>query len=167
MNPNRLNTGAMVGLGLFLILAIGLFAYVMMNRGEENTVLESDNELETTTAEPTTPETRITGLHDVTDGVHTVVGTYVVPTPCHRLTVEPFFTDGDRSNVELSFNVLGPENEDEMCAQVVTDAPFKVTFEAPEDAVLSGTLNGEPIVLNLAPAGEDDNLDEFEEFYKG
>lgn len=168
MNPNRLNLKAMLLVGLFVLLAIVLFAFIVMNQNQEP-------ELEIVTSEDTSENTeeetglteRITAKHAYADGVHTVVGTYPVPTACHRLLVEPFFIEGNADRVELRFDIEGPEDEDVLCAQVVTNAPFKVEFEAPESATLSAKLNDQSIILNLAPAEPGENLDEFEEFYKG
>jgi len=162
----RLNTPAIIIVVLFILLAAGLFGYTLM-KSKDAKIAE-----ETPTVQPQ-PETNnlpdrariITAKHDYTDGVHAIAGEIEVPTPCDRLTAETFFVEGNKRNVELQFKTTN-ESEGE-CVQAVTPARFKVEFEAPEDAAISATLDGEGIVLNLVEVPEGEDLDSFSEFIKG
>ena len=49
---------------------------------------------------------------------------------------------------------------------MISDAPFRVTFEADEGVAITGTWDGEPIQLNLVPVGPDESLDE-QFYFKG
>ena len=159
----RLNTPAIVVLVLFLLLAVGLFGYTYMNSQKEELLVE---EPDTTMEEEPADTARIlTAKHDFSDGTHVVAGELDMPTPCERLTVEPFFVDGDTSNVELHFQTIN--ESEEACAQVITPARFKVEFAAPESAAISATLNGESVVLNLVDIPEGEDLESFDEYIKG
>ena len=100
--------------------------------------------------------------HQFEDGKHTIVGNLTLPTPCHSYNAVPNFQEDGTVVVEIT-----TESSDEMCAQVITDATFRVEFEGDEDLVFMGTLNDNPIIFNVfeVPAGE--NIDDYESMIKG
>lgn len=108
-------------------------------------------------------ERMIIAKHQYVDGIHTVAGTAEVPTMCHRLTTEPFFTHGEMTSVEIRFNTL-LEGDD--CPSEAFFAPFRSTFEAPEDVVFSATWNGAPARLNIVPVAPGETLED-EMYIKG
>jgi hypothetical protein len=75
---------------------------------------------------------------------------------------EPFLLN-EESIVEIRFNSL---LEGEECPAEAFDAPFQVTFNAPEDVTFQATWDGLPVRLNLLMADPDEALtDEF--YFKG
>ena len=64
----------------------------------------------------------------------------------------------------VDFDVI---NNADMCAQVITDQRFSVSFDASEEARISAKLEGRQVELNLIPAAEGETPDDFELFIKG
>lgn len=157
----RLNSAPMIALAVLIIGALGLFGYTYFFKDEpveepapEEAALEETAEVRT-----------ITAKHQFATGTHVIAGETDVPTPCHRLETTAFFKNGTQNEVEIRFDASMAEGE--ICAQVITPARFKVEFEAPEDAILTATWNGQPATLNLIPATAEENLDDYEVFIKG
>jgi len=111
------------------------------------------------------PEKIITAKHQFKDGTHTIVGEIDMPTPCHLLDWDVMIAESFPEQVMIGFKSV--YNSADVCAQVVTPQRFKVTFKASEKAVISATLDGKKIILNLIKALEGENLDDFELFIKG
>lgn len=159
------NKGIMIAVGVFIVLAFGLFGYIIYQNQYQQAELEQEID-EIVDEEPVDTTRIITAKHDYIDGKHIFVGVIDVPTQCHRLEHEVVFIDGNVSNVEIQFTTH-IDDPDALCAQVIQSAPFKVEFEAPENAAVSATLNGEGIVLNPVEVPEGEDLESFSEFYKG
>lgn len=106
----------------------------------------------------------LTAKHAFKDGVHTIVGDFELPTPCHILetsaTVSP---DGKTTVVDYRVST----KTDEMCAQVITPIRYRVQFAAPENTEISARLNGESAILNLVEAGPNEDLENLELYIKG
>lgn len=164
MEPTRINKPAMYAVGLFVLLAIILFGFIVTkNQGNELAEEVMTNE----PAEQVSDTAMIvTAKHDYVDGKHIYAGNLDLPTPCHILRHDVVFLDEENMNAEIQFtsSVDDPES---VCAQVINTVPFKVEFEAPEDAAISATLNGEGIVLNAVPVPDGEDIDSFSEFIKG
>lgn len=156
----RLNKKALYGVIVLVLLVVGLFGYTLISAPTSEAPEKTDDTPVGTNVEQRT----ISAQHQYRDGVHTIAGTVTVPSPCHRLLAEPFFIDESKERVEIRFTT---SVEGEVCAQVVTDARFKVTFEAPEQATVSATWNGAAATLNLVPVAPGTNLDDFELYLKG
>jgi len=161
----RLNTPAMTGVGIAVIIALGFFAYLFIVKNQSEEYVDEDTSLLEETEE-SDEHSNLTAAHHFEDGLHTIAGEYGLPSACHRLTHEVFFVDGKDERIEIQFRIIGPP-ADEVCAQVVTPARFKIEFEAPEDASIKASLNNESIRLNLIEVEEGEDLDSFEEFIKG
>ena len=156
-NPNRISPKAIAALALLGVAAIGLFAYTFFFTKEQTTE-EEVPEVVVPAAET------VTAKHQFKNGIHIIAGEANVPTPCHRLLTNVLLKEGSSANVELAFTT---DASDDICAQVITPARFKSSFEAPENAIITATWNGAPVTLNLIPASEGENLDDFEIFIKG
>lgn len=149
----RINTKVISLVTILFVVVIGLFFYSFVTAPTSTEVVETAS----TSNQTFTEEKLLTARHQFVDGVHTIAGTAEVPTPCHRLVAEPFFTNTEKTEVEIRFNTL---LEGEECPSEPFDAGFRVTFEAPEGARLTATWNGSPARLNLVPVQAGENLED-------
>ena len=157
------------------ILVVAVIVFVVISFKKSSIDTADTGEMASTTAWENTPaekpdqimvtqKTVVTAKHAYTNGVHTVAGEVPLPTPCHILdAVANVSADKKTVVVALTSSV----KTDEVCAQVITPARFKVTAKAAKDAHISATLNGQEITLNLIEAGAGENLDNFELYIKG
>lgn len=111
-----------------------------------------------------TPKTIVTAKHLYYKGMHTFAGEVPLPTPCnileHNITAS-------KDKTQIFITLSSSIKSDEVCAQVITPARFKLTVSANKNAVVVTTLNGQEIILNIIEAGPDDNLDNFDLYIKG
>lgn len=113
---------------------------------------------------PTVPKRVITAKHQYKNGKHIVAGEIELPTPCHTLDANATASaDGAKVFLELRASV----KSEEICAQVITPARFKIEVAGNKDAVWSATLDGEEVTLNLFEAGANEDLSKFELYIKG
>ena len=106
----------------------------------------------------------ITAKHQYKNGKHIVAGEANSPTPCDILSASATVTKSLPEQVTINFTST---STDSLCAQVITSNRFKVEFSASENATVKATWNGKPVGLNLIPAGENEDLGNFELFIKG
>lgn len=111
-----------------------------------------------------TPKTVVTAKHAYRNGTHIIAGEVPLPTPCHLLEATGA-ASADRK--EVLVEITSSVKTDELCAQVITPARFKVSVKAAQNAKISATLNGQAITLNFIEAGPDEDLDNFELYIKG
>jgi len=154
----RINTKVVTLVALLGIVAIGLFVYTLVFSPSEISSPVTDQ-----VQSGQTEERIMTARHQYVDGIHTIAGMTEVPTPCHKLVAETFFTETNPPGVEIRFNTL---LEGEECPSQPYEVPFRVTFEADENAALSATWNGGPVRLNLIPLQPGEELED-ELFIKG
>ncbi len=158
----RINTKAIILVGVLVVIAAGLFVYTLISAPTE--VVREGTNATTSPTEVQTDELVLTAKHQFFEEVHTIAGTAQVPTPCHRLIAEPFsLQNEDAVLIEIRFNTL---LEGEECPRELFEVPFRVTFEAPENATLSATWNGAPARLNLVPVGPGESIED-ELYIKG
>ena len=103
----------------------------------------------------------VTAKHQYKDGTHTYLGSFDIPSPCHAYNAEVVDHE-DSTEIALSYS-----ETDEVCAQVITEREFKVSFEAPEEEPVYMTLNGEVVDINQFDVPADANIDEIDIFNKG
>jgi len=110
------------------------------------------------------PEEIVNAKHQYKDGKHTYAGAFELPTPCDTLSYDVVRNTSDEKVIGLDFKTIPSEN---MCAQVVTSRPFKVTFDGPQSISLTVTRDGKSVRFNLfeVPAGQD--FDSFQLEIKG
>jgi hypothetical protein len=90
-----------------------------------------------------------------------------VPTPCHQLSTDTEIRESTPEQVLLNFSA-SKQNPDEMCAQVIQEARFRVAFNADENAnITGGQFDGDNVELNLRTVGPDKNLEDFQIYTKG
>jgi hypothetical protein len=106
----------------------------------------------------------LTAKHAFRDGLHTIVGDFELPTPCHILETSAAVSADGRTTV-VDYRVS--TKTDEGCIQVITPTRYRVQFTAPEDTDISARINGEPAILNLIEAGPNEDLENFELYIKG
>ena len=147
----------------FVVLVAGMFAFTYLKKTELNNSPEV-NELAPEPEVVYASITRIDGKHYFIDGVHTVVGEILMPTPCDLLEVTADVAESMPEQITLDFTVI---NNAEICAQQVTPQRFMVSATASEGASFQAVFVGHPVELNLVPAQPGETPDEFELFIKG
>lgn len=148
---------------LFFGLVAGMFTFAYLKRSEQVQVVTVSDEPDVATI--TRPYvSRVDAKHYVIDGVHTLVGTIDMPTPCDLLESTATVAESFPEQIRINFSVI---NNAEMCAQVITPQRFKVSASASNAATLTATWEGIPIELNLIPAAPGESPDDFELFIKG
>lgn len=140
-------------LGLIVIIVGGIF--VSKEQGEEEVLIDD-------ILKPDVELIDINAEHQFMDGKHIITGSIGLPTPCHVLTHDITF---DRSIPGGAYIAFTASSQAESCAQVITDARFKVEFDADKDANIRALFNGEKANLILTPATS--NLENFDVFMKG
>jgi len=147
----RLNSKIIALVAVFVLIAGALFAYTLLLAPTDEVPHPQTEE-----RKGAVQERLLTAKHRYENGVHTVAGSVALPTPCHAVVAEPFFVDSGTTTVEIRFSTT---LSGDVCAQVVTQAPFKVTFTAGEQVAIRATWDGAPVRLNLVPAVPGENLD--------
>ncbi len=151
----RINTRVILLVLALLLTAVALFVYVLIYTPADDEKTTLDNA--TTTTSEDIQQKIITAKHKYEDGMHTIAGKAEVPTTCHRLFAEPFYTDTEnKDNIVIKFNTA---LEGEECLNQVSNAPFNVLFEAPENANITATWNGDKVRLNLIPLQPGETID--------
>lgn len=146
---------------------IGAIVIVLLALGIYWLVAPSTPEATDTTQTPASQEEyaqMVNVKHQYKDGRHIYVGEIDVPTPCHSLVSS---YNKDANNTTGYTLVFTSNTSSEMCAQVVTSKPFKLSFEAVKDIILSATLNGKKLRLNLFEVPDNQDLDSFNVNIKG
>lgn len=106
----------------------------------------------------------VTAKHAYQNDQHVIAGEIPLPTPCHILETASTVSS-DKKHVFIAFT--SSIKTGEMCAEKITPARFKVTVKAAKNSVITATLNGKDVTLNLIEAGPNENLDNFELYIKG
>jgi len=162
MENKRVNATLVVVIILSVVVVSGIIFWSLWSGRTVNVIEEPASQVETPLK---APDKIIIAKHQFKDGAHTIVGEIDMPTPCHLLDWETIIAESFPEQVTINFKSV--YNSADVCAQVVTPQRFKITFEASENAVISATLDGKKIILNLIEAPKDEDLDDFEIFIKG
>gem|GEM_PF-1964082 len=123
--------------GILIIVLLGLGAWLMFRSAGWRSEEEAS-------AQPLAE--KATGVDYAGNGMHTVEGTVTLPNPCYTLSVSAENHGGSPEEVVLRFTA---EQTADICAQVIFEAPFRVSFDAANNAVLSATINNTPFVLDV------------------
>lgn len=161
----RVNKPLIASVSVLIVLALGVFAYTLSQRGDHISAEPVPEDVPADTTGTPVLET-ISARHEYSDGTHAVVGTVNTPTPCHQVTAEPFFVGEGEDNIEIQITVVDGAGADEVCTQVITPQRWSARFNAGENATITATLNGDPVRLNLLPVGPGESLDD-DIFMKG
>lgn len=143
---------------IFLVLIGGMFGYAAMKRAELNkpAVVIPEPVVEDAS------QIRVNAVHFFKDGVHTVVGDLMVPTPCDLIQADALVAESMPEQVTIQLTTI---NNDDTCAQVMTLQRFRVEFTASEGASIRATLDGTQVVLNLRDAEPGTEPDKLEDLY--
>lgn len=115
------------------------------------------------------PEETLSVKHQYKDGEHVFVGTIDLPTPCHSYNSEIIAeeAEGGENMPEIKITISEP-NADIICAQVIAEHDFKVTYKSDDpDLKFKATINGILVNLNIFEVSPQDNIDTIELFLKG
>jgi len=82
--------------------------------------------------------------HLIEDNQHTISGILTLPDPCYSIEHS---VDVKLPQPELVTITMTTPRTDELCATVVTDKEFEITFQASENAMIQAILNGEEVEL--------------------
>ncbi len=107
------------------------------------------------------PSVTINVKHQYKDGKHTMVGLVELPTPCDNLS-----TKIEKREFETILDI-NYSSDSEICAQVITEKYFRISFEGNMDDNIIARLNGEIINLNIFDIDPNKDIDEVEIFNKG
>ena len=151
---------------LLILLVVGMFVFAYLMRGNQAQAPQPSQTETTQQSDPYEDITRITAKHYYTDSLqaHTLAGEIPMPTACDLLTTNAVLLDND-SRVLVSFDVIN--NSPQECEQKVTPQRFKIGFKAPKDIKIDATFKGRPVELNLVPAKDGENPQDFELMIKG
>jgi hypothetical protein len=143
---------------LFTVVA-GMFTYTYIAKQQAEPIAVTPEPVE-----EARETMRLDAKHFYRDGVHTIVGEVMMPTPCDLLSYEAVFAESFPEQVSYNFTVI---NNSEVCAQVMTPQRFMVSATASAGANLAATWNGVAIELNLVEAAPEETLESFELYFKG
>ena len=158
---NKHITAAVV---VLLLIVVGMFIFAYLKKSELNEVKVPIVETSTKDDSRYGNITRIDAKHFFINGTHTIVGEILMPTPCDLLNWNYRIQESMPEKVIIDFDVV---NHSETCAEVTKAQRFKVVFSASEKAVVTATLEGRQIEVNLIPALPSESPDDFELFIKG
>ena len=146
------------GILVVILVLTGTAIYQFNQNRLDNDIIERRDEIRDETVVPTQT---INTNHQYRDGEHVFVGTITLPTPCHSFNAEAVELENE---TEIRITT---DSSDEMCAQVLTDRQFRVSFQASEDQPVIATVNGELVNLNIFEVPSDQNIEDMEVFIKG
>ena len=126
-----LDTKKIIAFGILAVLAAG---GIMLYVSQKQEVLPVNN--------GTLGDMRVIPVdHYFENGMHTYKGILTVPTPCHEILSQVTVMESYPEQVTIDLKEQGASN---FCAQVITQTPFEVSFQASKDARISVRLNGTP-----------------------
>jgi cbb3-type cytochrome oxidase subunit 3 len=140
----------------FIVLFAGAYLYNKDKR--ENLDQERQAAIE---EESQRPSVTLNIKHQYKDGTHLIVGLLELPTPCDQITTNVTKNTGE-TIVDINYS-----SGEEICAQVITEKEFRISFAGSADENIIAKLNGELINLNLFEIDPTKNIDEVEIFNKG
>lgn len=161
-NQNKKTVAWIVG--IIIVLIVGGWFYFSRGRGEP------EREAAENGAPPAEEEEMITvnAKHQYKNGINTYAGTFPLPTPCDTLRAEVSPVRSSASNgasadktKNKAMITLDVVKSDQICIQVITDKPWQVSFEAPEDVSVELVVNGKAAKLNVFEVGADENFEKF------
>ncbi len=136
-----------LGIALFVFIVGGMFFYAYEKRTE--LAATPTEQLPAPVAVPEADPMRINAVHFFKDGVHTIVGDIMMPTPCDLLEATATVSGAAPQQASITIHTV---NHSQTCAQVLTLERFRVDFTAAKGAHIEATLDGKKTILNLRDA---------------
>jgi hypothetical protein len=150
-------TAGVLVAGIIIIgIAVALYVSTKNEGAEEQTPRDAMIE-----QLATTPTTTVNVKHQYKDGIHTFAGAVETPTPCYD--TRAIIVNGDVNEIQI----LTEAQAVEVCAQTVTEQPFKVSHQSAPDAQFLMTVNGELVNMNQFDIDADVDIDTVEVLIKG
>lgn len=156
------NKGVVAAIVIFMLIIAGMFIFAFLKRSE--IADPGTQNQQTPVSSPYDSITRVDAKHYYIDGTHTLVGEFLMPTPCDLLNWDTRIAESMPEQVTVAFTVV---NNSDMCAQVVTPQMFSVSFDASANASIKAMLNDRPLELNLIPAAPGERPEDYEFSGKG
>ena len=141
---------------LLIVLSLLVYGYEFIFK---KPIIESPTTEETDNVLPT-----LEVKEQYKNSTYTFMGDVQVPTPCHSL--ENKVNKISNTEYQIELKTIAPQ-KDIVCAQVVTDKSFKVSFQAPADIKVTALLDGVPYQINRFIVPNDQNIDTFKLEIKG
>ena len=126
-------------------------------------------EPETPSKEDVSEEAPVTLLHDFRDRTHTYTIHIDTPTPCHSVNDTVTVTESSPEQITINIEIIPPQEEGQVCAQVIDTKEYVVTATGSNEATLTkvtvdGTevpwevseVKSETTDTSLEPKDEDD-----------
>lgn len=98
------------------------------------------------------------------DSVYTFVGNIQVPTPCHTIQSKVNVIADSTYQIEV---ITVPPVAGTICAEVITNKTYKVSFEAGKNITVTSRINGIEYKTNRFVIPLDKNIDTFNLEIKG
>lgn len=136
-------------LGALFVILIAVLAYIFFVAPasapvvDDTAPVQNEDEL----APPYVQQDSLT--HTFEDGVHTIAGVMVLPTPCHQIVADTMIAESFPEQVSIVISV--PEDEG-VCIQVLEDRSFSVDVEVSRDATFSITTENRTLSVPALPA---------------
>lgn len=152
-------------IGMFVAIILGMIIFTFLaQKNIDNEQVTPPVENNSSTNVDSYDVNRIEATHFYIDGVHTIVGSITMPTPCDLLDTSYTVAESMPEQITFEFDVI---NTADTCIQVMTEQRFKIEVSAVETASMRATFMGSPVELNLIPAAEGETPEDFELFIKG
>lgn len=149
---------------IFVCIIVGMFVFAFIKKSELASTPSVPPPTSEATSTPYDSITHIDAKHFYINGVHTVAGEILMPTPCDLLNWDTRVAESMPEQATIAFTVV---NRADTCAQTVTPMRFKAEFTASEQASIRATLMGREVTLNLIPPGPGETPEDFEVYIKG
>ena len=137
----------LIGLGILVLVVLAYAGYRAMNPS----TLAPEPTATTTPAEELPMTLNVKHFFD--GATHIYHGVVETPTPCYDVIAEARSTDNGAS-YDI---IITTKDRGEVCAQVVTDKEFELSFKGSPYRV-GGILNGTPVQLNIVEVYSKDEL---------
>ena len=151
--------GTFLALIILILLILGVYTIVSNNKKIDKEITSREQAIE---EEAKRPEKTINLKHQYKDGTHVFSGTIEVPTPCYELSA--VILPGNPAELQIKTKELQTSN---VCAEVITELPYKVSRKGPEELSFLATVDNEPVNLNQFEIPADQDFDSVEIFIKG
>lgn len=152
----KTTTGVFIAI-IVIVLIAGAVLYTSKKDEPQNPTPREEAQ-----EEAVRPTQTINVKHQYKDGTHVFAGTVETPTPCYD--IEAVVLPGDVPEIHITTK---QQEGVEMCAQVVSEKSFKVSYTAPESTQFLATVNDEPVNMNQFDIDADVDIDTVEILLKG